>query len=165
MRKQSCQEIFHQGQRLRLHHPLQSGQYKLEECRDRLRRCYVEIGRIRRYLTGKGSPYALQHCTTEDKHLWLKDLPGHVAHRLGYEVVPGLLALGADGADPTAIMNVHPRIENDCLALVGCLESARTSIRRSIGVEYEQMKQDGSMLEPLVERAIDITDHALIVLS
>lgn len=164
MHKQTCHEAFHQGQRLRSQHPLRSGQYKLEECRDRLWLCHAEIGRIRRHLTSKGSPCVFRHCTTEDKHLWLKDLPAHVAHRLGYEVLPGLRALDADGACPRAIMTALPLIETECQTLLNTLESVRVIIRRSIGVEYWHMRQGGSMLEPLVERAIDIADHALSVL-
>lgn len=164
MPKQNCHEAFHQGRHLRSQHPLPSGQYKLEECRDRLMQCHEEIGRIRRYLTSKGSPCAFRHCATEDKHLWLKDLPSHVAHRLGYEVRPGLLALDADGADPRAIMTALPLIETECQTLLNTLESVRVTIGRNIGVEYWHMRQGGSMLEPLVERAIDLADRALSVL-
>ncbi len=164
MHKQTCHEAFHHGQHLRSQHPLRSGQYKLEESRDRLWLCHAEIGRIRQHLTSKGAPCAFRHCTTEDKHLWIKDLPGHVAYRLGYEVVPGLLALGADGADRTAIIAAQPLIETECQTLLNALESARVSIRKSIGVEYWHMRQGGSMLEPLVERAIDIAEYALSVL-
>jgi hypothetical protein len=156
MPKPTCHEVFHDAQSLRSRHPLNEGRYKLEECQYRLQSSCEEIRRIRRLLTRKGSPYCLRHCTAEDKHLWLKDLPGHVAHRLGYEVLPGLLALGADGADPADITRALPRIETECLGLLDSLESVR--------VEYWHMKRGGSLLEPLVEEAIEIIDHALGVL-
>jgi hypothetical protein len=163
MNKHTCHEAFHLGQHLRSQHPLRSGQYKLKECRDRLWLCHAEIVRIRQHLTNKGGPSAFRHCTTEDKHLWLKDLPSHVAHRLGYEVLPGLLALNADGAASRAIMTARPHIETECRTLLNALESARILIRRNIEFEYWHMRQGASMLEPLVERAIDITDYALSV--
>lgn len=164
MRKPTCHEVFRRGQHIRSQHPLNEGRYKLEECRCRLQSSHEEIGRIRRLLTRKGSPYCLRHCTAEDKHLWLKDLPGHVAHRLGYEVLPGLLALGADGASSADIQRAFPSIERECLDLVDSLESVWMDIRRDIGLEYWHMRQGRSMLEPLVERAMDITDRALRLL-
>jgi len=164
MPKPTCREVFQHGQNLRSQYPLREGRYKLEECRYRLQSCQEEIGRIRRFLTRKDSRYCLWHCTAEDKHLWLKDLPGHVAHRLGYEVLPGLLALGADGADPVNIRRTFPWVEKECLDLINSLESVRRTIKKNISVEYRHMRQGGSMLEPLVERAIDITDRALRVL-
>jgi hypothetical protein len=164
MRNQTCYETFRKGQLLRRQHPLQQGQYKLEECQSRLQSCHEEIGRIRRFLTRKGSQYDLWHCTAEDKHLWLKELPDHVARRLGYEVLPGLLALGADGATPAGIARALPRIEAECLGLLDSLEAVRVVIRRNIRLEYWHMKRGGSLLEPLVEEAIEIIDHALGVL-
>jgi len=49
-------------------------------------------------------------------------------------------------------------------SLINSLESVRRTIKRNISVEYRHMRQGGSMLEPLVERAIDITDRALRLL-
>ena len=115
-------------------------------------------------MTRKSTPYCLRHCTAEDKRLWRKDLPDHVAHQLGYEVLPGLLALGADGADPVNIRRTFPWVEKECLDLINSLEWVRRTIKRNISVEYRHMRQGGSMLEPLVERAIDITDRALRLL-
>lgn len=164
MRKLTCHEAFHRGKIARSQYPLQEGRYKLEECRYRLHSCCEEIDRIRRLITRKDSRHCLWHCTAEDKHLWLKDLPGHIAHHLGYEVLPGLLALDADGAPPVNIRRAFPQVEKECLDLLDSLESVRVTIRRSIGVEYWYMKQGGSMLEPLAQRAIDITERALRVL-
>jgi hypothetical protein len=164
MPKPTCHEVFRDGQSARALHPLQQGRYKLEECRFRLQSCREEVGRIRLFLNRKDSRYCLWHCTAEDKHLWLKDLPGHVARRLGYEVLPGLLALDADGASPADIRRAFPSIERGCLYLLDSLESVRVNIRRNIKLEYRHMRQGGSMLEPLVGHAIDITDHALSLL-
>ncbi len=75
-----------------------------------------------------------------------------------------MLALGADGADPADITRALPRIETECLGLLDPLESVRVDIRRNIRLEYWHMRQGGPMLEPLVEEAIEIIDHALGVL-
>ncbi len=164
MPRPTCHEVFQDARSLRAQRPLQEGRYKLEECRYRLQSSCEEVGRIRRLLTRRGSPYCLLHCTAGDKHLWLKDLPGRVAYRLGYEVLPGLLALGGDRVSQTDIRRAFPSIESECLDLLDSLESVRLDIRRDIKLEYRHMRRGGSMLEPLVGRAIDITDHALNLL-
>ncbi len=164
MHKHTCHAAFHQGRHLRSQHPLRSRQYKLEECRDRLQLCHAEIGRIRRRLTSKGRPCAFRHCTADDKHIWLKDLPRHVAHRLGYEVLPGLAALGEGGADQRDVDIAFPHIKQAAHSLVDRLESVRVTISKRIGVEYWHMKQGGSLPEPLVNKAIFITQRSLSVL-
>ena len=161
MHKQTCHEAFEHGQHLRSRHPLPSGQYKLGECHERLQMCLDELARIRHYLIYRGNPHALQCCTTEDKHLWLKDLPAHVAHRLGFEILPGILALVADGASPSKIAVAYPMFKADCHVLLVSLESVRLTIQKSVGIEYAHMRRGGSLLEPLVDRALCIADGAL----
>ncbi len=164
MRNKDCHNTFREAQRLRTQYPLSHGRYKLEECRYRLQRCRDEIGRIRQYLNHEADGYELLHCTSGDKYIWLKHLPGHVAYRLGYEVLPGLLALRADGASSSAISASYPHIENQCLTLLDSLESARIAIWKNIEIEYRQMRQGGSLIEPLLERAIRLSSYALGVL-
>ena len=164
MRKTNCYEAFHQGRALRLQYPLRHGQYKLEECQSRLQSCRDEVDRIRAVVRNEACRWSLMHCTADDKHIWLKDLPRHIAHRLGYEVLPGLAALGEDGADQRDVDIAFPHIEQAAHALVDRLESVRVTISKRIGVEYWHMKQGGSLLEPLVDKAIFITQRALAVL-
>ena len=161
MRKPSPLNSFAQGRRDRLSHPLSSGRYKLVECAERLNQCIEEIDRIRNYINGRGHRWLLMHCTAEDKHLWLKDLPSHVAYRLGYEVLPGLQALTADGVDSTLIRSELPNFERNCLSVVGQLEIVHQKIYKSINVEYDQMRLGGSLLEAQVRDAVGIAKHAL----
>lgn len=161
MHNPSCHEVFQKAKIQRAQNPLGHGYYKLRECRERLVSCHAEIGRIRRYLNHESARYELMHCTAEDKHIWLKDVPSHVAYRLGYEVLPGLKALSADGVRSKIIQDTYPWIEKECLALLDSLELARTAIRKNIGAEYRQMRQGRSMLEPLVEKAIVLASLAL----
>ena len=58
------------------------------------------------------------YCTAEDKHLWLKDLPTDVAFRIGYELLPGLQALTADGVDSKVIYKELPNFERYCSSVV-----------------------------------------------
>jgi len=102
-------------------------------------------------------------CTVDDKHTWLKDLPLNVAHRLGYEVLPGLRALVRDGAARRDISIAYPLIEQAAHDLVDRLESVRVSIRKCIDYEYWHMQQGGSLLEPVVNDAISLTQRALAI--
>lgn len=164
MRKPNCFESFHEGQALRLQCPLRLGQYKLAECQSRLQSCRDEVSRIRAVVRSEASKWSLRHCTADDKHSWLKDLPRHVAHRLGYEVLPGLVALAEDGAAQRDVDIAFPHIEQAVHALVSRLESVRVTISKSINIEYWQMKQGGSLLEPVVDEAISITQRASAVI-
>lgn len=165
MRKQSPLNSFAKGRRDRLSYPLSSGRYKLVECAERLEHCIDEIDRIRKYINGLGHRWSLMHCTAEDKHLWLKDLPSHVAYRLGYEVLPGLQALTADGVDSTVIRSELPNFERDCLSVVGQLEIVHQKIYKSIKVEYDQMRLGNSLLESHVRDAAGIAKRALRLIS
>ena len=88
-----------------------------------------------------------------------------MAYRLGYEVLPGLLALVNDGAYPGRVRDVYAAIEGECLALLDRLESARVTIKRAVGLEYAQMKGGGSLLEPLVVEGMEITSRAMAALE
>ena len=165
MSKPTPLESFERGRRARLSYPLSSGRYKLVECSERLEQCVEEISRIRDYLNGRRDRWAFMHCTVEDKHLWLKDLPSHVAYRLGYEVLPGLQALAVDGVDSTVIGIELPKFEGYCSSVVGQLEIAHMKIRKSINVEYDQMRSGRSLLEPQVRDAVGIAKRALRLIT
>jgi len=165
MRNPNCYESFNEGRAARARYPLPHGRYKLVECVNRLEDCGAEIAKIRRVVTGKANHWILTHCTPEDKDIWLRDLPVNIAYRLGYEVLPGLLALEENGADPDDIATVYPLAQKACFQLLDRLESARITIKGCIKVEYSLMRHDGSLLEPLVLEAIDIASLALDVLE
>lgn len=161
MRKPSPLNSFAKGRLDRLSYPLSSGRYKLVECAERLEQCIDEIDRIRNYINGRGHRWSLMHCTAEDKHQWIKDLPAHVAYRLGYEVLPGLQALTVDGVDSNTIHSEIPNFERYCSSVVLQLEIAHMKIRKSINVEYDQMRSGRSLLEPQVRDAVGIAKRAL----
>jgi hypothetical protein len=96
-----------------------------------------------------------------DKHTWLKNVPLDIAFSLGYDLLPGLLALKKEGA--LCVDRAYPSIEQGCITLVDHCEQVRNAIRKDIKVEYRQMKHGGSLLEPLIEEAMDLTRRALAV--
>ncbi|MFM6991600.1 MAG: hypothetical protein ACKOWD_09950 [Rhodoferax sp.] len=96
-----------------------------------------------------------------DKHIWLKDLPLHIAFVLGYELLPGLLALKKEGAH--WVEEDYPAIEHDCLVLVDRFEEVRRAIKKDISIEYRHMVDGSSLLEPLIDDAISLVQKALAV--
>ena len=165
LKKPNCYESFRAGQSSRANCPLNLGEYKLEECLCELSRCYKDISAIRNLVSGKVHQQQLTCCTTDDKSVWLKKLPLDVAYWLGYKLLPGLKALVNDGADKADVDSASVYIEKDCLALLDRMEEVRLAIKKNIALEYQHMKLGGSLLEPLVEDAIFITERALGVLT
>jgi hypothetical protein len=165
VKKPNCYESFRAGQASRANCPLRLGEYKLAECLYELSRWYKDISAIRNLVSGKFHQQQLTCCTTDDKSVWLKKLPLDVAYWLGYKLLPGLKALVNDGADRAYVDSVSVYIEKDCLELLDRMEEVRLAIKKNIALEYEHMKLGGSLLEPLVDDAIFITERALGVLT
>lgn len=161
MTNSSCYQEFTEGKALRASYPLRQGRYKLEEVEDRLVSNKETLRMVRDFVTGRSSCAYLGECMSSDKHTWLKRLPGEVAHSLGYDLLPGLLALKNEGAQ--RVDRYYLAIEQDCLKLVARCEHVRNAIKKDINAEYRQMKQSDSLLEPLIEEAIVLTQRALAV--
>lgn len=164
MLNQNCLTAFQNGQAERLECPLPYGRYKLVESMGRLGQCRDELGRIRDYVSGKGDRWALLHCTSYDKYVWLRAMPSTISYRLGKDLLPGLLALEADGAPRCHIQDIYPRVEKSCRRLIHASEEVRLDINKSIKAEYSEMKSGSSLIEPLFDRAIGLFDEALTAL-
>ncbi len=160
----TCLDVFNDAVHQRQKTPLCAGRYKLEESRTRMTRSLGELRRIRTFKRGRSDGWDLEQCTREDIHRWLKDLPNHIAWRLGYELLAGLDALVADGANSEAVSALRPRLQREVKRLLGDLELARGDIVNKIEREYGRMRSGTGLLEPLVERAVDLTDEVLTLL-
>jgi hypothetical protein len=161
MTKSSCLQSFAEGKALRVSYPLHQGRYKLEERASTFIAAKETLRMVRAFVSGRSRCLYLGGCMASDKHTWLKNLPLDIAFSLGYDLLPGLLALKKEGA--LCVDRDYPAIEQDCLKLVDRCEQVRNAIRKDIKVEYQLMKKGGSLLEPLIEEAIDLTRTALAV--
>jgi len=163
MAQKTCQDVFHKACIARVRHPLPFGDYKLRECYRRLQQTGLELDKIQKLVSGRGSKWSLMHCTSEDKHIWLKALPDVIAWRLGYEVLPGLKALSGNGIPQAEIDLAYPTIERETLELLPRLDFIRRLVKRDIGKEYQQMRLGTPLLRPLVEEAESLALTALQV--
>lgn len=157
----NCYQSFGQGWSARINYPLQSGRYKLEELTWAFCSYRDTLGLVRNYVTGKSRDTFLGGCVSSDKHVWLKRLPLDIANCLGYNLLPGLLALKLEGAK--CVDSEYPAIERECLELLEHLECTRIAVDKNIKLEYQHMKRGGSLLEPLIKEALVLVQKALAV--
>ncbi len=155
----NCHQYFQDGKAKRISRPLKSGRYKIEQCLNDLKRFREEVSAIRNLVSGKAGAAWLSACVSSDKHTWLKKLPLHVAFCMGHDLLPALKALKHEGA--LSVDGEYPGFEWECLTLVDRLEQVRSTLKKGIRVEYLHMRQGGSLLEPLVNEAIELTERAL----
>lgn len=161
MTKSNCLRSLDEGKAQRASYPLRQGRYKLEERERGLLAVKDSLRMVRDFVNGRSTCTHLGCCMASDKHTWLKNLPLDIAFSLGYDLLPGLLALKKEGA--LFVDREYPSIDQDCLQLVDRCEQVRNAIKKDIKVEYRQMKQGSSLLDPLIEEAIDLTQRALAV--
>lgn len=156
-----CLQSFEEGMAQRTNRPLHQGRYKLEECLQNLRHTRHTLHLVRGFVNGKSTCKWLGACMAFEKHMWLKRVPEEMAFAIGYNLLPGLLALRKEGAQ--CVDSAYPQVERECLALISHMESVRLTIRKDISIEYKHMKRGGSLLEPVVDEAVLITQKALAV--
>lgn len=161
MNKSSCLQSFNDGKAQRLTYPLHEGRYKLEEQERNFFADKKTLRMVRDFVRGRSSCTFLGGCVAADKHTWLKRLPLGVAHSLGYNLLPGLIALKKEGA--LCVDRDYPAIEQGCQTLVDRCEQVRNAIKKDIRAEYRQMKLGGSFLEPLIDDALYLVQRALTV--
>jgi hypothetical protein len=160
MKRTDCFQSFAQGAEDRSGRPLPTGEYKLRELHYALDACHRDSVRIREFMTHR-RPWAARSCTREDKHIWLKRLPGWVAYWLGYSFLPSVQALGFDGVPENTVSQLYRRLVAPVEKLVEELEVARQSLNPRIGSEYERMRRGNPTLEPLLLRSVELCDEAL----
>lgn len=161
MTKSNCYKSFNDGKAERAIYPLHQGRYKLEEQERNLLATKETIRMVRDFVRGRSGCTFLGSCVADDKHIWLKPVPLYVAHLLGYNLLPGLIALNKEGAQ--FVDRDYPTIERDCLQLLDRLEQVRIAIKSDISIEYDHMKLGGSLLDPLIDEAMHLVHRALAV--
>jgi hypothetical protein len=158
MRYRTCREAYQDGVTSRLSYPLNSGLYKLVESKDRIERVGKEVIRISEVVTKKRDPSCLMHCTAEDKAFWLRDVPLNVAYRMGYEIIPGLRALEAEGVGHIHAESAAFAVESVMDHHLDYWDELRNSYNTKISCEYERMSNGHSNALWVVDDALDLID-------
>ena len=159
--------VFHAAMKQRkANHPFNRvSSHKVRESRHNLYHEANVVGSIAKYLRAPPGSYGrssmLVSCTEEDKAYRLKRVPEIVAHELGYNLIPALMALGVEGvpkADIIAFLrSIKPQVDR---ILTDC-DAIQTATARSIKSEYAALKAGYSPLEAVCADALDVAEQAV----
>ena len=156
MPRATCIQPLRDGLKSRYNSPLYQGCYKLRETIFDLSTIPAELDRIQAVRTRRASPDTLRHCTSEDSHIWVRKIPTYVAHILGRNVLPGLLASVYEGVSPEIVCKAYLDLSQRCKDLARRMDSVmQTSGRNTL--------QTCQLLKPLMEEAVHVTRQALSV--
>ena len=138
--------------------------YKVRESRDNIIRMINTLNEIISVVSsGKTypTPILLGGCTTEDKSIWLKDLPGNLAHELGYNLIPAIQALNVEGVPQATIDRFIQSIKVDVCQLLKDCGALQTETGLSVKGEYARMKAGCSEMLRICNDALVIADQAV----
>ena len=156
MFKTTCKQRLYDGVKSRHSSPLFQGCYKLREVIDDFSDIPAELDRIKEGRMRKAPSDTLRHCTAQDSHVWIRSMPLHVAHSLGRNLLPGLLASVNEGASPDIVCKAHTDLLQRCEALTGHLDLVLNEAGGDVLTACH-------LLEPLIQEAIYLAQQALAV--
>jgi hypothetical protein len=138
--------------------------YKVRESRDNIAHIIATLNEIISTVSS-GEPHPipilLGGCTTEDKAIWLKDLPGNLARELGGDLIPAAQALNVEGVPEAAINDFVQSIKGKVCQLLKDCDAMQTETGRSIKGEYARMKAGCSEMLRICQGALAIADQAV----
>ena len=140
---------------------MRHGHYKLEEVLLSFEQLHEEVRRIAVFKKRREKVWYPSMCTQFDMGLWLKTVPERTAYQLGWKLLPAFEALVYDKVAARDVDSLRPWLTAAVGRLLQDLEIARQDIRLGIGREYTRMKLGDPMIEPLLQRAIWLTEEAL----
>lgn len=156
MPKTTCNQRLLDGVKSRRHSPLFRGCYKIREVITDFSDIAVELDRIKGVHTRKVSSDTLRHCTAQDAHVWIRSIPLHVAHSLGRNVLPGLLASVYEESSPGIVCKAYTDLLQRCEALTHKMDSV---LHEAGGNALRTCY----LLKPLIQEASYIARQALAV--
>ena len=106
-------------------------------------------------------PILLGGCTTEDKAVWLKDLPGNLARELGENLIPAVQALNVEGVPEAAINGFVQSVKGKVCQLLKDCDAMQTETGHSVQGEYARMKAGWSEMLRICHEALAIADRAV----
>lgn len=138
--------------------------YKIRESHDniaRMARTLIEIISVVSSGETHSVPLLLGSCTTEDKAIWLKDLPSNVARELGANLIPAVHALNVEHVPEAAINGFVQSIKGQVCQLLKDCDAMQAETGQSIKREYGRMKACCSEMLRICRDALNISDQAL----
>lgn len=137
--------------------------YKIRESQGNIESITSTLTAIIEYVSNdecSSPPILLGGCTSEDKDIWLAALPSNLAHELGYNLVPAIEALSAEGVPEPAIESFAQSIEGSVHQLLADCDAVQAANSRTIKGEHALMKQGRSSALRICNDALQIADRA-----
>jgi hypothetical protein len=165
MTKMTPRNVFLSAMEDRItNHPFDNiSAYKVRESRDNIIRMINTLNEIITVVSSGEThsvPILLGGCTTEDKSVWLKDLPGNLSHEFGYNLISAIQALNVEGVPEPKIDRFIQSIKGDVCQLLEDCDAVQTSTGRSVKGEYARMKAGCSETLRICNEALRIADQA-----
>ena len=138
--------------------------YKVRESRGNIASLIQTLTEVISVVSGGEShpvPILLGGCTTEDKAIWLKDLPGNLAHELGYNLISAVKSLSVEGVPEAAIKGFVQSIKGRVCQLLNDCDAMQTETGWSIKGEYARMKLGCSEMNRICQDALALADQAV----
>jgi hypothetical protein len=156
MPKTTCNQRLREGGQSRRKSPLFRGCYKIREVITEFSNIPAELDRIKGVRMRNVSPDTLRHCTAQDAHVWVRSIPLHVAHSLGRNLLPGLLASVYEESSPDIVCKAYTDLLQRCEALTHKMDS----VLHEAGGDALRTCH---LLKPLIQEATYIAQQALAV--
>lgn len=138
--------------------------YKIRESQDNIARMIKTLTEIASVVSGGEThsvPLFLGSCTTEDKAIWLKDLPGNLAREFGQNLIPAVHALNVERVPDAAINGFVQSIKGQVCQLLKDCDAMQAETGQSIKREYGRMKAGCSEMLRICRDALNIADQAV----
>lgn len=123
------------------------------------------VGSIAEYLRTPRGAYGrsgiLVGCTKEDKAYRLKRVPEIIAHELGYNLIPALMALGVEGVPEADIITFLQSIKPQVHRILADCDAIQRATERSIKSEYAALKAGYSSFAGVCMDALDVVEQAV----
>ena len=160
----TSKQTYQSAQQRRANHPLRNGEYKLKETLQILRSHTEEVRRIADLKNKPNNPeyrHRLHHCAVIDCGIWLKRLPNTISDLMGYNVLPAIDALVADGISYADVKRIKALVFGRINNLIQGCDSAQRLLKQGISVEYDNFKRGDSILAGLADEAESIVSDVL----
>lgn len=155
-RNTPCRDAFIAAQERRTLVPLRMGLYKIHDAMSDLYRMRDTVDAIADALCSERPLHPhdpLAGCTVYDKDTYLLAAPKNVAETLGYDMLPAVKALGADGWPPELVANAVEIATNETAYVLSECERVHRHLQRGLAGEYAAIKQGRSMVRQLIRDA------------
>lgn len=155
-RNTPCRDAFIAAQERRTLVPLRMGLYKIHDAMSDLYRIRDTVDAIAEALSSERPLHPhdpLVACTVYEKDTYLLAVPVNVAETLGYDMLPAVKALSADGWPPELVANAVDIATNETAYVLSECERVHRHLQSGLAGEYTAIKQGGSMVRQLIRDA------------